>query len=613
MTMAEANANATPNRGPRATENPLPVDPTTLSVVWNRFENILDNCGEKILHGAQSFVMGLARDFGQGLLNTEGNVVAACGYMPIHIFVASVAMQAFLKEFGGGFKPGDLYIGNDPHIVRSGHMPDWTFVRPLFYDGELYGFFQGRAHMEDTGGFMPGGYAPGAYDVVAEGLNIPPLRIIEEGALDEKLWRLIRRNLRNPNLVEMDMMLINAALKLGEQDMTQVCDKYGLETVKRCMEQIMSAGEQAMRAEIAKMPDGVYFGESAADWDGHTDKPVWVRTKLTIHGEEMTFDLSESDTQVTFINSPLGNTVYGVRQSVFPMVDPAVPKNDGAAQLIHVVTKQGTCVDPTYPATVGACGVTLGQNITEACQIALAKAIPEAATAGWCRHFSPIEFGMDPEQIDPRTGNIRQFYSETFMDASGGGVKGFDGWPGLAPFFFVGCITRPDMEVFETAAPFRVMRAEFIQDWEGAGEFRSGPGVLTEIVAAPRPPEASAFLQSGNCDGMEFAPRGAAGGQDGRKNEMWIESPNGGKRIFRTFALGPIEAGETLITKGAGGGGWGDPLNRDVERVRDDVQNELISPERARDVYGVVIAVETFEVNMESTETQRKELRARKA
>ncbi len=597
---------------PDSGTNRAPVDPTTLSVVWNRFENILDNCGEKILHASQSFVMGLARDFGQGLLNPRGEVVAACGYMPIHIFVASVAMQAFLKEFGGEFKPGDLYIGNDPHIIRSGHMPDWTFVRPLFHDGELYGFFQGRAHMEDTGGFMPGGYAPGAYDVVAEGLNIPPLKLMDQGVLDKRIWNLIRRNLRNPNLVEMDVMLIHAALKLGEEDMTRVAEKYGLDTVKACMEQITAAGEQAMRAEIAKMPDGVYYGESAADWDGQTDKPVWVRAKLTIQGEEMTFDLSDSDPQVSFINSPLGNTVYGARQAVFPMIDRSVPKNDGAAQLIQVVTKRGTVVDPTYPATVGACGVTLGQNITEACQIALAKAIPEAATAGWCRHFSPIEFGMDPEQIDPRTGNIRQFYAETFMDASGGGLKGYDGWPGLAPFFFVGCITRPDMEVFETAGPFRVMRAEFIQDWEGAGQFRSGPGVLTEIVATPRAPGASAFLQSGNCDGMEFAPRGAAGGEDGRKNEMYIVSPNGESRIFRTFSLGPIEPGETLITKGAGGGGWGDPLDRDVEKVRDDVQNELISPDRARDIYGVVIDAETLGVDVLETERRRNELRARR-
>jgi N-methylhydantoinase B len=228
---------------PGPAQNQAAIDPTTFSVVWNRFENILDNCGEKILHGAQSFVMGLARDFGQGLLNPRGEVIAACGYMPIHIFVASVAMRAFLKEFGGQFKPGDLYIGNDPHIIRSGHMPDWTFVRPLFYGDELYGFFQGRAHMEDTGGFMPGGYAPGAYDVVAEGLNIPPIRIMEQGVLNKDLWGLIRRNLRNPSLVEMDVMLINAALKLGEQDMTQVVDRYGLETVKACMEQITAAGE----------------------------------------------------------------------------------------------------------------------------------------------------------------------------------------------------------------------------------------------------------------------------------------------------------------------------------------------------------------------------------
>lgn len=586
------------------------IDPTTLTVVWNRFENILDNMGEKILHAAQSFVMGFVRDFGQGFLNSRGEVVSASGYMPLHVFTASTAIKAFVAKFGDQFAPNDFYIGNDAYIVRSGHMPDWTFVRPLFHKGELYGFFQVRAHMEDTGGFMPGGYAPGAYDIVAEGLNIPPVKIIEQGVLNEELWGLIKRNMRNPSLVEMDTMLINAAMEMGERDIAQLIDKYGIETVKGCMEEIMVAGERGMRAEIAEMPDGQYYGETGCDWDGQTDKPVIVRAKLTIEGEEMTFDLTESDPQATFVNSPLGNTLYGARQAVFSMVDPAVPKNDGATRLIHVLTKPGTCVDPTYPATVGACGVTLGTQITEACQIALGQAIPDNVMGGWTRHFSPIEFGSDPTRIDPRTGNIRQYYSETFMDGSSGGMRGYDGWPGLAPYFFVGCLVRPDMEVFEATVPFRVWRTEFIQDWEGAGEYRSGPGVLVEMEAAPRPEEAHAFLQSGNCDGMAFSPRGAAGGQDGRLNEMWIESPDGEKRTFRSFALGPIAAGEIHYARASGGGGWGDPLAREVERVHEDVLNELVSVQRAADVYGVILDPETLELQPEATERRRTELRS---
>src|SRR3972149_714076 len=275
------------------------IDPTTFAVVWNRLENILDNMGEKVLHAAQSFVMGLVRDFGQGFLNARGEVVAISGYLPLHVFTASPAIEACLDKFGGEFRPNDFYLGNDAYIVRSGHMPDWTFVRPLFHDDELYGFFQLRAHMEDTGGFMPGGYAPGAYDIIAEGLNIPPLKIMDQGVLNEELWGLIRRNVRNPSLVEMDVMLINAAMELGERDLTRLIDKYGIDTVKACMEEILAAGEQAMREEIASIPDGEYYGETACDWDGHTDKPVYVRARLTVHGEEMTFDLPESDPQVT--------------------------------------------------------------------------------------------------------------------------------------------------------------------------------------------------------------------------------------------------------------------------------------------------------------------------
>src|ERR1019366_10197213 len=148
-----------------------------------------------------------------------------------------------------------------------------SFVRPIFYEDELVGFFQFKGHVADPGGFLPGGYGPGAYDIIAEGLNIPPLRIIEKGVLKKELWGFLLRNVRNPNQVDMDTMLINGALAQAEESVVRLVDKYGLEMVKACMREIIDAGERATRAEFTRIPDGVYTGESATDWDGTTDKP----------------------------------------------------------------------------------------------------------------------------------------------------------------------------------------------------------------------------------------------------------------------------------------------------------------------------------------------------
>jgi N-methylhydantoinase B len=586
------------------------IDPTTFSVVWNKFESVLDESGEKVLHGTQSFVLALVRDFGLALLNPRGQIVAAAAYVARHIFTAAESAKNIIGWFKGNFALNDFIISNDPYIVRSGHLPDWTFVRPIFYQGKLVGFFQFRGHMADTGGFLPGGYGPGAYDIIAEGLNIPPLKIIKKGVLDKDLWELVCRNVRNSTQVDMDTMLINGAMMQAEEQIIKLFDKYGLETIKTCMQKIIDAGEKAARAEIKRMPDGVYYGESASDWDGSADKPVWVRVKMTVKGEELTFDFSESDPQVTFVNSPIGNTISIVMESFYAMIEPSAPKNQGSFAPIHVIAPEGTVVNPKYPSTVGACGINVGEVIMEACKIALAKAIPEKAMGGFARHCCPINIGVDLDVIDPRTGTVKQYMAETFAsDGSGGAMKGFDGWQGVGPSSFLASFVRPDIEFFESEVPFRVMRYELLKDSSGAGEFRGGPGVYVEMVSDTKPGHPS-FLMTGNSDGMVIPARGSTGAEL-KKLEMWIESPNGEKRVLRTMVNEPIYPGEICYTKSPGGGGWGDPLDRDVRRVKDDVIDGIVSIEAARDLYGVVMDPKTYELQIEATERLRKEIRAK--
>ncbi len=590
----------------------MDVDPTTFSVVWNRLESLLDESGEKVLHATQSYVLALVRDFGLSWLNPRGEIVAAAAYIPRHIFTAAESARNMIDYFGGEFTPGDFIIGNDPYLVRSGHLPDWTFIRPVFHRDELFGFFQFRGHMADTGGFLPGGYGPKAYDIIAEGLNIPPLKIIKGGVLDRDLWALICRNVRNAKQVDMDTMLINGALEQAEGQVIRLAEKYGAQTVKACMQEIMAAGERAARAEIAKMPDGIYYGESATDWDGSTDTPVWVRVNMTVSGDELTYDFTGSDKQVTFVNSPLGNTVSIAMESFYAFIDPMAPKNQGSFIPVRILAPEGTVVNPTYPATVGASGISVGEPIMEACKVALAQALPERATGGFSRHACPINFGMDLDEIDPRTGSVKQYMAETFAsDGSGGAMKGFDGWPGVGPGSFLGSFVRPDIEHFESEVPFRVTRYEFMTDAEGPGEYRGGPGVFVEMVSDVKLGHPS-FLMTGNCDGMVVPARGSTG-EELAKLEMWVEGPDGSSRVLRTMVNEPVHAGEVIRSKSPGGGGWGDPLDRDITRVHADVLDGLVSTGRARDVYGVVIDPDTLELLTQDTERLRVERRAHRA
>jgi N-methylhydantoinase B len=315
-------------------------DETTLSVVWNRLLTITRETGERVVHSSQSFVMANARDLGPVFLNEKGQIITQVEFLPCHCLLAEIPSAVILDQFGK-LDPGDMVLANDGHIVRSGHLPDWTFLIPIYFHDELVMYCHFRGHMMDSGGSFSGSYFPRAYDCIAEGLNIPPLKIIEKGKVNENLHALIFDNIRTPAGVWADNQLIYGSVRRAEEDICVLIDKYGLDTVRACCEEMMRRGEEAMRSEIASIPDGEYHAESAVDWDGTVpDRPVWVRVKLTVKGDEMTFDFSDSDDQVDFVNSPLGNTYCYVYMALFLTMDPNLPHNHGALVPIHIIAPE---------------------------------------------------------------------------------------------------------------------------------------------------------------------------------------------------------------------------------------------------------------------------------
>lgn len=589
------------------------VDPVTLSVVWRRLLTITSEIGYRVMHSAQSFVMGMVQDLGPQFISTKGEILTQVDFLPSHSLVAEIPSKIIIDRIGH-MDPGDLVIANDSHIIRSGHLPDWTFFRPFYYKDELvcYGYLRG--HQMDTGGALSGGYFPRAYDCIAEGLNIPPLKIIRKGEVNEELYGLILRNVRNAAGVRADNMTIYGSLGKGEEALCEMIDKYGLETIRACFDEMQRAGEEGMRAEIRKIPDGEYYGETAVDWDGSTpDQPVWIRVKLTVKGDEMIFDYSDSNPQVDFVNSPLGNTHCFTSLGLFLTMDPSIPRNSGTMRPITIIAPEGTVVNPTYPRTYGACACTCGTEICEVTLQALGKAAPDKAIGSWSRHFSPDNMGRYPT-IDPRTGLQEEYFVAPFIEGGGtGGVKGYDGWEGYGGHTTGGVLYRGCIEVTELFFPYHYHTVRLEPDTEGAGQFTGATGNYCERMNEDLPWNKN-ILMSGNSSGQLFPQMGQNGAPPAPLPSMHLQRKGKGPdelEVFRCIDMTELHPGDVLISKGTGGAGWGSPFDRNPEMVREDVIDMKVSIGRARNVYGVAMDPETFEVDYDATAKLRQELRGR--
>ncbi len=591
------------------------VDPLTLAIIEGRLDAYNMELGERMLHQSFAPMTAHLRDLGSVLFDRDGRVISLGTYMPAHTAGADIVLKGMLDAIGReNIQPDDLLVGNDPFIVRGGHVPDWAFVRPIFYEGELVFYHMFKTHQYDTGGAFIGGYHPGLFDCHAEGLLIPPIRLIEAGRVDEKAYSLILRNVRGAAVMRADHMLVYKSLQKVEERILGLFETYGKETVLAACNEIVARTEEAVRREVSRWPAGTYRAERAADWDGTTDRPVWVRLALTIDpaAGRLIFDFSESDPQCDFVNMVLGRTWVAVVSAVVWTLPSGMPRNQGLLDCLEVITKPGTVLDPVYPATSGGQGPVMGAIVIECCLAALGQAVPELTSAMWSRHLNPLFTGKRRDRIDPRTGSIQYYSVGPFhSDGGNGAIYGYDGTDSLGPYNDAGAVLKAPVEVEEWEMPYRWLRYEFRTDSCGHGRWRGGLGTHIEIQNVCDPQHWQAHdcsLTTGNSDGERFAPLGLMGGTEGQRHRLGII--RNGKRIrMRTLSSAYLRPGDIVYTLGGGGAGVGDPLEREVEKVRADVMNGAISLRTARRVYGVVLDPDTLDVDERATAA----LRARKS
>jgi N-methylhydantoinase B len=570
-------------------------DPITLSTVWHGFQTTCREMRHLMARTAQSFLMAQLQDISVGIWRADGATIA----MPEGIFDqflgTKFAIAQIRERFGDKLYPGDVVLTNDPYRGSAPHLPDWGFLRPIFEDGELMFFTLVRGHVMDTGGSFPGGYFPNAYDIHAEGLCIPPTKVVEAGVEREDVLDLIFNQVRFREQMRMDCRAMIATTEFAERRVREILDRYGSEVVSACISEMIERTERAVRQEIRSIPDGTYYGESATDDDGTIlDEPVWVRVAITVKGDEMVIDFSDSDAQRPgFVNRVFAATYGMAVGSAMMMMDPALADyhNEGSLRPITVIAPEGSVANCRYPATVGGSPVAVGEQMIEAVLQALSQARPKRAMASWARHR-----GDYTSMTDPRTGE--EYVRTTFdYDGGAGAVAGYDGAAGPVAF---GVCLRGNVEEMEVRFPWKLLKLEAVPNFMGAGQWRGGPGVDWRALNQG----SVGRMATGSSDGDEMVPKGVLGGLDSPRARTFVQR---GSELIRVkpHRMQQILPGDVVIKLSAGGAGVGSPHMRDPAAVERDVRNGFVTLEAAEQIYRVALDPQTLAVDEAKTAALR--------
>ena len=539
----------------------LAVDPITVSVIQHRLRAIVEEMGEAMLRTSYSQILNSSRDFSTALCDPEGRLIAQAEHVPIHVGALPYAAKAVHDFFVGTIRPGDVYLLNDPYCGGN-HLPDLTAFVPVF-DGERLAFWSiNRSHQSDIGGATHGAYNASATEIFQEGLRVPPLKLYDAGTRREDVYEMIVLNVRHPRDFRGDLAAMIGSARIGERRLAQLLAEFGSATTHAGVEAVLDGAERQVRTIISGWKDGTYEGEAFLDDDGHTSKDIHIRARITKRGSDLEVDLTDSHPQVVgFINSSFANTHSAVVVALAYLIDPDIPKNDGAFRPLEVKLKEGTVVWPKPGAPVTLCTNHCGQEIIEAIIRALAPACPERAMAGWGRRFRVAIQGVDPRTAKP-------FIWHLFQARPGGGASAAgDGWPAAGEWQAAGGIKFGSIEVHEVRFPLLFRRHEFRPDSGGDGRYRGGPGAELEMMIET---EQSAVANTAG-DGIKYGACGLLGGHDGMPHNYWLQSQGRADRPLKTKETGVVlRPGDVLHAYSGGGGGWGAPVERTVdERARD--------------------------------------------
>jgi N-methylhydantoinase B len=571
------------------------IDPVTLGVIWGGFVSIAAEMGATLRRTAFSEVVREGMDFSPGLFDGKGRLIAQGDYSPGHLGSMPYAVRSVLQYFPKEtLKPGDVLLMNDLYM-GSGHLPDFFMFTPVFYKDQIVGYTVNCCHQQDIGGAGAGStVVTNVSECFQEGIRILPIKLYKEGKPNEDVFRIIEANVRVPEKVVGDMKAQVNANFVGGMRILEMLENYGLEELNNYIDEILDRSEAAMRESIRNIPDGDYPFQDYLDDCGEGTEPILFNVTVRIKESEAIIDFAGSSPQTeSGLNSMLNYTRAYAYFALKCLTEPFIPQNGGCMRPVQVTAPEGSFFNPKFPAAGGGRAM-VSHRIFEVVIGALAPVLKDRVIAGHSQGVTPCFGGIHP-------GTGKHFVCVDLIKGSFGARPFKDGADALV------CSMNPrnvPVEAHEQKFPILVECLEFIPDSGGAGKFRGGIGVRKDIRTL------SKMKLFNLTDRVRFAPYGLFGGKPGAKGATLLK--RGSKAIplhsKGTYNLEPDDLVSFIVS---GAGGYGNPIERDVQMVVKDVVGEYVSVEGARKDYGVVIDPKTITINHEETKKLRQTLEER--
>ena len=575
------------------------IDPITLSVVRGALETTQREMTLTLEKTARSSVFNLAHDYSTALFNSDPEMILQGQDIPIHLGSLIPAMKAVNKFFDGKIYEGDLILHNDPDYAGS-HIIDTCMYYPVFFKGELVFWTVCKGHLTDIGGPVPAGYNPAATEIYAEGLRIPPIKIWDKGVPRDDILNMLFTNMRARRDQEGDFNALIGACKVGARNLTNLLEKYGKQVVLDCIDELLAMAENHMRSMIKKVPDGVYHGVATLEDAGHGFGDMDISAEVNIKGDTCHITIDSPPQVPYFINSYEGNSYSGVYLGLMMFAQLPPPYNEGLYRCITVdMGEKGTLCNAKSPAPHANCTTTPMETLTDAVRLAFEQAAPDRVSASWGHANGCNIAGWDTRHDEEYVTMVL-----ASIISGAGATSEQDGWHAVGPECCFGALTSGDIEMLEYSYPIIIHRYSLMEDSGGAGKFRGGSGTCWEVEPLDKPMTMITFGEGRRIPAM---------GAGGAKSEF-VESKvgrlritrDGKEQIIKENVIEQIMPGEKAANMNPGGGGFGNPFEREIDRVVQDARNGLVSEKGAKMDYGVVFSdFKNLQVDAAATQALR--------
>ena len=557
------------------------VDPITLSVVRGSLETTQREMTVSLEKTARSSVINLARDYSTSLFNSTPEMILQGQDIPIHLGSLMPAMKAVAKYFKDNISEGDIILHNDP-AYNGSHILDMCMYKPIFYEGKHVFWTVCKAHLTDAGGPVPASYNPNAKEIFAEGLRVPPIKLWDKGKQRDDILNLVLTNMRARRDQEGDFKALIGACQLGEKNLINLLNKYGLEKVNTCIDELLLMADKHMRALIKEIPDGNYSGTAILEDAGHGYGDINITANLTINNDACEIEISSPPQLPYFINSYEGNSYSGVYLGLMMFAQLPPPYNEGLYRCIKVnMGPKGTLCNAAAPAPNVNCTTTPMETLTDAVRLAFEKAAPDKVSASW-GHSN----GCNITGFDSRNDEKYVTMVLATLISGAGATPTQDGWHACGPECCMGALASGDVELIEYSYPIILHQYSLVTDSGGAGKFRGGSGTCWEVEPLDKP---MTFIMFG--EGRKYPSLGSSGAfstfLENKVGRVEIKR-NNKVEIVKKNIMETILPGQRVANINPGGGGFGDPLERPIDKVIIDVKNGIVSKKGAKEDYGVI-------------------------